>query len=111
MLIAALLSACSDEKADEQSQQQDDPEPIRLAYVPWDSEIASTHLVKAVISQRLEEPVELLSVPLSALWASVASGDVDASVAAWLPTLQRKQRQQYGGQLEILGLMSKGNWA
>jgi glycine betaine/proline transport system substrate-binding protein len=40
---------------------------------------------------------------LTALWASVASGDIDASVAAWLPSLQRKQRQKYGDELEILG--------
>ena len=103
LLLGALLAACSDERAGEASQQQASPEPIRLAYVPWDSEIASTHLVKAVIVQRLGQPVELLSVPLSALWASVAAGDVDASVAAWLPTLQRKQRQKHGDELEILG--------
>lgn len=103
LLLGALLSACSEERANGKSAQQDEQEPVRLAYVPWDSEIASTHLVKAVIAERLGEPVELVSVPLTALWGSIASGDVDASVAAWLPTLQRKQRQEHGDSLEILG--------
>lgn len=102
-LLSALLSACSDEGANGKSTQQDAKEPVRLVYVPWASEIASTHMVKAVIVERLGEPVELLSVPLTALWGSVAAGDVDASVAAWLPTLQRKQRQEHGDSLEILG--------
>jgi len=102
-LIGTFLSACSDEEAGRENQQQNAAEPVRLAYVPWDSEIASTHLVKAVITERLREPVKTVSVPLTALWASVASGDIDASVAAWLPTLQRKQRQNYGDELEILG--------
>lgn len=103
LLLAVLLSACSEETAEEDAQKQAATEPVTIAYVPWDSEIASTHLVKAVIEQRLGERVELLSVPLTALWASVAAGDVDASVAAWLPTLQRTQRQKYGDELEILG--------
>lgn len=103
LLLGALLTGCSDEKADGESPDQNAADPVQLAYVPWDSEIASTHLVKAVIAERLGEPVELLSVPLTALWASVASGDVDASVAAWLPTLQRDQRQEHGDSLEILG--------
>ena len=103
LLIGTILSDCSDEEAGRENQQQNAAEPIRLAYVPWDSEIASTHLVKAVITERLGEPVKTVSVPLTALWASVASGDIDASVAAWLPTLQRKQRQDYGDELEILG--------
>ena len=103
LLLGALLSACSEERANGKNTQQDAEEPVRVAYVPWDSEIASTHLVKAVITERLGESVELLSVPLTALWGSVASGDVDASVAAWLPTLQRDQRREHGDSLEILG--------
>ncbi|MFN2349257.1 MAG: glycine betaine ABC transporter substrate-binding protein [Thioalkalivibrio sp.] len=103
LLLSALLCGCSEEGAEGKRVQPETEEPVRLAYVPWDSEIASTHLVKAVITERLGEPVELLSVPLTALWGSVASGDVDASVAAWLPTLQRDQRQEHGDSLEILG--------
>ena len=102
LLLGVLVSGCSEERANEDNARPDAEEPIRLVYVPWDSEIASTHLVKAVIAERLGEPVELLSVPLTALWGSVASGDVDASVAAWLPTLHRKHRQEHGDSLEIL---------
>lgn len=103
LLLGALLPACTEERADGESQQQETADPVKLSYVPWDSEIASTHLVGAVIAERLGEPVELISVPLSALWVSVATGDVDATVAAWLPSLQRQQRQEYGDELEILG--------
>lgn len=103
LLLGGLLAACSEETADGEGPPQDNTEPVQLVYVPWDSEIASTHLVKAVIEERLGEPVELVSVPLTALWGSVAAGDMDASLAVWLPTLQRDQRQQYGDSVEILG--------
>ncbi len=104
LVAVALLAGCS--KGEEPTERADgggEPEPVRIAYVPWDSEIASAHLAKAVIEERLDLPVELVSVPLPALWEAVASGDVDASLAAWLPSLQQGQREAYGDELEILG--------
>lgn len=58
---------------------------IRLGYVLWDSEIASTHVVAAVLEDRLGYQVELTSVDAGPMWAGIASGDFDAIVAAWLP--------------------------
>ncbi|MBK1725907.1 glycine betaine ABC transporter substrate-binding protein [Halorhodospira neutriphila] len=78
-------------------------DPVEIVYVEWDSEIASTHVVEAVIEERLGQEAETVAVTLTALWESIAAGDMDATVAAWLPSLQADQRREYGDQVEILG--------
>lgn len=60
-------------------------EPLRLAYVDWSSEIASAHMVKAVIEEDLGRRVLLTEMAADEMWQAVASGEQDAMVAAWLP--------------------------
>ena len=69
-----ILSSCEQET-----------EKIELGYVLWDSEIASTHVVAAVIEDRLDHEVSLTAVDAGPMWMGVARGDFDAIVAAWLP--------------------------
>lgn len=61
-------------------------EKLTLAYVAWDSEIASSHVVEHVLEQKLGYEVELSQVQTGPMWAGVAIGDVDGMVAAWLPS-------------------------
>jgi len=60
-------------------------EVVRLAYVEWSSEIASTHLVKAVIEEKLGYECRLMSMTAAEMWDAVATGEADAMVSAWLP--------------------------
>lgn len=76
---------------------------VNIVYVEWDSEVASSHVIKAVIEEKLGYNAELLSVPLTALWESIATGDQDATVAAWLPSLQKEQQETYQDQVVNLG--------
>ncbi|MFO7874898.1 MAG: glycine betaine ABC transporter substrate-binding protein [Bacteroidales bacterium] len=64
---------------------QPEAEQIDLGYVLWDSEIASTHVVAAVIMDELGHEVEMTSVDAGPMWMGVARGDFDAMVAGWLP--------------------------
>ncbi len=59
---------------------------VTLIYVPWDSEIASTNVVRAVLEERMGYDVTMLEVDAGAMYQGLASGDADAMVAAWLPT-------------------------
>lgn len=81
---------------------------LKLAYVAWDSEIASTHVVKAVLEERLGYKAELLQVEAGPMWAGIADGSADAMVAAWLPTTHRDYADKYKGKLEDLGTNLKG---
>jgi ABC-type proline/glycine betaine transport system substrate-binding protein len=59
---------------------------LTLAYVAWDSEIASTNVVKEVLESKLNYKVEMLQVDAGPMYVGVADGSADAMVAAWLPS-------------------------
>lgn len=88
---------------DDDVEQKEQTKTVNIVYVEWDSEVASSHVVKAVIEEKLGYNCELLSVPLTALWESIATGDQDATVAAWLPSLQKEQQETYQDQVVNLG--------
>lgn len=76
---------------------------ISLAYVAWDSELASTNVVKIVLEERLGYTVEMVQLDPGAMFASVAGGDSDAMVAAWLPTTHSDYMARFGEDFEDLG--------
>lgn len=61
---------------------------VTMVFSPWDSEIASNNVVKAVLQEKMGYEVELVEVDLGAMYQGIAIGDADALVAAWLPTTQ-----------------------
>lgn len=76
---------------------------LKLSYVAWDSEIASTNLLEYVLESKLGYDVTALQVEAGPMWTGVASGDVDASPAAWLPLTHADYWAEYGDKLEDLG--------
>lgn len=76
---------------------------LTLAYVAWDSEIASTNVVKTVLEQKLKYKVELSQVEAGPMWVGVSNGDVDGMVAAWLPTTHADYMEKLGKDVEDLG--------
>lgn len=92
---AALLVTIGCSKGEEKK--------ITLAYVAWDSEIASTHVVKRVLEDRLGYRVEMLQVDAGPMWAGVSDGSADAMVAAWLPTTHQSYYEKFEGKFVDLG--------
>src|SRR5690606_26835830 len=89
-------------------------ETIELGYVLWDSEIASTHVVAAVLMDELGYDVNLTSVDAGPMWTGGAQGDFDAIVAARLPATHEAYWAEYGDQLVALGPNLEGadiGWA
>jgi glycine betaine/proline transport system substrate-binding protein len=80
LLTAAFVAAGCSTGGGEQSKE------LKLAYVAWDSEIASTHVVEHVLENKLGYEVELLQVDAGPMWTGVSDGSADAIVAAWLPS-------------------------
>ncbi|GAA3400866.1 glycine betaine ABC transporter substrate-binding protein [Paenibacillus hodogayensis] len=85
-----------------------DGKALKLGYVAWDSEIASTNVVKAVLESRLGYKVTALQVEAGPMWAGIAGGDTDAMVAAWLPTTHEEYFNKYKDKVEDLGPNLKG---
>lgn len=75
---------------------------ITLAYVEWDSEVASTNVLAEVLKTEGYE-VNLIPLDNAVTWKAIADGNADASVSAWLPTTHQAQYEQYKNQIEDLG--------
>ncbi len=78
MVMTLVLTGCSSNK--------NATGKIKLAYVAWDSEIASTNVVKEVLESKLNYRVEMIQVDAGPMYVGVADGAADAMVAAWLPS-------------------------
>lgn len=75
---------------------------IHLSYVEWDTEVASTNVIAEVLRQEGYD-VQLTPLDMTVMWQSVANGETDGMVAAWLPTTHAAQYEKYRDQLEDLG--------
>ena len=75
---------------------------VRLAYVEWADAVAATTILKQVLE---EKGYTVKTVPLAAaaMWQAVATGDADASVAAWLPVTRAAYHDKLKDRLELLG--------
>ncbi|MBW4085576.1 glycine betaine ABC transporter substrate-binding protein [Paenibacillus sp. S150] len=96
ILLAAAVAGCS-------SNSSKGNETVKLAYVAWDSEIASTYVVKEVLESKLGVTVEMLQVDAGPMWAGIADGSADGMVAAWLPSTHASYLEKYGSDIEDLG--------
>ncbi|NMO95763.1 glycine betaine ABC transporter substrate-binding protein [Paenibacillus lemnae] len=85
-----------------------DGKELKLSYVAWDSEIASTNVVKYVLESKLGYKVTALQVEAGPMWTGVANGDVDASVAAWLPLTHADYMAEFEDKLDDLGANMEG---
>ncbi|AXQ79555.1 ABC transporter permease subunit [Streptococcus chenjunshii] len=95
-ITQAFLSSRSEQK-----------EKVTLAYVEWDSEVASTNVLAEVLKEEGYD-VDLVPLDNTVMWKSIAEGNADASASAWLPTTHAEQYKQYKDQLDDLGANLKG---
>jgi glycine betaine/proline transport system substrate-binding protein len=84
-----------------------DGDKIKLAYVAWDSEIASHNVMKIVLED-MGYKVTLTQVEAGPLWTAVADGSADASLAAWMPLTHKTYADKFKGKFEELGVNMEG---
>lgn len=95
-----FLTACGDDSSSSSSDQ--DLGKINLAYVEWDTEIASTHVVGQILED-MGYNVSLTPLDNAIMWEAVSKGEADAMVAGWLPNTHAAQFEKYGDKLVDLG--------
>ncbi len=96
IILAALLLLCT-------APVTADDKTVKIAYVEWSSEIASTNLVKAVIQEKLGIKCKINPYTAPVMWQSVGAKDDDAMVAAWLPTTHGHYLEMVKDKVEDLG--------
>ncbi len=84
-----------------------DGDKIKLAYVAWDSEIASHNVMKLVLEE-MGYDVTLTQVEAGPMWTAVADGSADATLAAWLPITHETYAEKFDGDFEDLGISMEG---
>lgn len=78
---------------------------VKLAYVNWSEGIAMTNLAAVVLEDRLGYDVELTMADVAPVFTSVASGNSDAFLEAWLPITHASYMEEYGDNLVDLGVV------
>lgn len=88
-------------------EQPSDPNKIKLVYVEWASEVASSNVVRVAL-ESAGYNVEMLPVSAAAMWQAVATGAADATVSAWLPTGHKYYYDRVKDMVVDLGVNLKG---
>lgn len=103
--LALVLAACGNGGSSEDGDLG--KKDIKLSYVEWDSEVASTHVIQKVLE---DEGYNVEATPLdnAVMWESVASGETDATVSAWLPGTHGDLYKKHKKDLDNLGANLKG---
>jgi len=84
-----------------------DGKKIKLVYVAWDSEIASTNVIGKVLENQGYD-VTLTQVEAGPMWTAIADGSADASLSAWLPLTHKTYADKYNGKFEDVGTSMTG---
>lgn len=101
-----FLIACSDE-SENTVETIVDGEEIELANGPWESEIASTTVIGTVLED-VGYDVTLTTLDAAVIWEALVSNNVDAQVGAWQPQTSAPYFEEYGDQVDDLGLNLEG---
>ncbi len=88
VLVGGLFVGC-DQQTDNR---------VTIGYVAWDSEIASTNVLKQVF-ERAGYDVEIIAVDAGPLFQGMADGEFDCTCSAWLPYTHKNFMTEYGDQI------------
>ncbi|EHJ52024.1 ABC transporter permease/substrate binding protein [Streptococcus macacae] len=107
-LTAIILFVCTGiARIFVQGQSAGGGQTVKLSYVEWDSEVASTNVLGQVLKDQGYK-VEMTPLDNAVMWQSVAKGETDAMVSAWLPNTHGDQYKKYKKDIVDLGQNLKG---
>ena len=81
---------------------------IKMVYVNWAEGIAMTNLAKVVLEDKMNYNVDLTMADVAPIFTSLASGDQDVFMDAWLPVTHESYMKEYGDELETIGTNFEG---
>lgn len=100
LILAVAAGAAFAEGAQEGA--AEDRGEVEIAYVEWARAVAITH-VAAVVLEDLGWEASVNNVSNAAMWQSVAAGDSDALLCAWLPVTHQNEYGQFQDDVVDLG--------
>ncbi|MFJ9556178.1 glycine betaine ABC transporter substrate-binding protein [Nocardiopsis sp. NPDC101807] len=106
MSAALLLTACGgggEDLTGPAEGEGGDTKEINIALIAWEEAIATTAMWE-VILQELDYDVTVTDVDVAPMYQGAANGDVDLFLDTWLPITHSDYWEDYGDQLEDLGV-------
>lgn len=110
-MFGYVLSGCGTKDKGIQSTNEKDSGKegtIKLVYVNWAEGIAMTNLAKVILEDKMGYTVELTMADVAPIFASLASGDQDIFMDAWLPITHESYMNKYGEEIEEIGVNFEG---
>lgn len=103
MSCVAVLAGCQGEtgNAGSTGESREAKGTIRFGYVNWAEGIAMTHLLQAVIEDKLGYEVETTQADVGPVFQGVAQGSFDAFVDTWLPVTHASYIEQLGDKFDV----------
>ena len=112
---AATADTAAEEPAGNGAAAEGEKMTIKLAENPWSASMINANVAKILLEEQLGYPVEIVTIDENAQWASLATGDLDASLEVW-PSGHAENVAQYidsQGVVEnggLLGPIGKIGW-
>ncbi|RXE55463.1 glycine/betaine ABC transporter [Methanoculleus taiwanensis] len=104
LVLCVLAAGCTTQPTTTQTESKGE---VSIGYVTWDSEIASTNVLKQTF-EKAGYDVEIVAVDAGPLYQAVANGDVDCTISAWLPATQANYWEEYGDRIDMVGRNMEG---
>lgn len=81
---------------------------LELGYVQWACANANSHMLKVLLEEKLDVEINLRSMDAGLLWQSLATGDIDFMVTAWLPGTHESYYTELKDEIVDLGPLYEG---
>jgi glycine betaine/proline transport system substrate-binding protein len=88
----------------DQAQQANDRKTVKIAYINWSEGIAMTHLVQVILEEEMGFAVETKLADVAPVYASIAQGNQDFFLDAWLPLTHAPYLNKFEEDLVDLGV-------
>lgn len=77
---------------------------INMVHVNWAEGVAMTNLAAVILEEKMGYEVEMTMADVAPIFTSLADGDADVFMDAWLPTTHASYMEEYGDDIETLGV-------
>lgn len=101
--LTLLAAACGNGDDGTAGTGDGDSQAVNIGWIPWDEDIAVTHLWKHLLEEEGYE-VELTQLDVAPVYQGLADGDVDVFLDGWLPETHSDYWERFGDELEDVGI-------
>lgn len=99
LIACALLAAGV--SANAQAQEQE----VQIGWTAWSDAEFVTKLAEQVLTEHMDQEVELTQTDIAPQYQGVAAGDIDVMLMSWLPGTHSDYMDEVGGDVVNLGLL------